>query len=479
MKSVGIATILSFILGLHPGHGQIDGYEIVVTIDKIKDNVLYLGYPYGDKKYIQDTAEAQNGHTFVFAGDSAITGGVYFIYNPNGVYFDFILNEPRFSLTTDTTDLVGKMQVKGSRENELFFNFQRFMRDKQSEARELSNRLNADKDNQQIKDRLRELNEAVQQYRSELIENNGATFAARFIQATQEIQVPDPPVDDQGKEIDPNYRYKYYKKHYFDHIDFSDPRMLRTPIFHSKMMDYLEKLTVKHPDSIIVSARHIIDKARADKDVFRYCLVTLSNKYETSNIMGMDAVFVDLAERYYLTGQAYWADDELTEKIRDRVKALKPTLIGNQAPEMVLLDTAMRQVRLSAIHSDYVVLYFYDPDCGHCKTKTPALRQLYNEKLKDMGVEVLGACTTYDKDKDNPKAIKKWKDYVKDNELNWINAADPLLRSNFRADYNIDSTPKLFVVDSNKKIIAKRLDVDQLEDFIERHQKMESAHTPG
>ena len=146
---------------------------------------------------------------------------------------------------------------------------------------------------------------------------------------------------------------------------------------------------------------------------------------------------------------------------------------------MVLLDTAMHPVRLSAIHSDYVVLYFYDPDCGHCKKKTPELRQLYNEKLKDMGVEVLGACTIYDKDAENLKAIKKWKDYIRENKLNWINAADPLLRSNFRADYNIDSTPKLFVVDSNKKIIAKRLDVDQLEDFIERHHKMESGQAPG
>ena len=59
---------------------------------------------------------------------------------------------------------------------------------------------------------------------------------------------------------------------------------------------------------------------------------------------------------------------------------------------------------------------------------------------------------------------------IRDNDLNWINAADPQLRSNFRAEYNIDSTPKIFVVDNEKKIIAKRLDVDQLEDFIKRHQ---------
>jgi peroxiredoxin len=200
-------------------------------------------------------------------------------------------------------------------------------------------------------------------------------------------------------------------------------------------------------------------------------VVTITNKYETSNIMGMDAVFVDLAERYYLNGDAFWADEELLGKISKRVNALKPTLIGNDAPMMVLQDTSMNRVALQSIRSDYVVLSFYDPDCGHCKKKTPALNKLYNEKLKDMGVEVLGACTVTD--------VDKWKKYVRDNDLNWINAADPQLRSNFRADYNLDSTPKIFVVDHEKKIIAKRLDVDQLEEFIKKHQGLDKNQNPG
>ncbi len=435
---------------------------------------LYLGYPYGDKKYIQDTASADSNRKFIFTGDSVLTGGIYFIYNPNGVYFDIVVNEPSFSLETDTLDFIGKMRVTDSRENQVFFGFQKFMREKQAEAKSINSQLKADPDGpdaEKLKNQLRDLDVEVKKYRSDLIEKNSSTFAAKFISATEEIVVPDPPKDADGKDIDPTFRYRYYKSHYFDHIDFSDERMLRTPIFHTKVDDYLEKLTVKHPDSIAVSARYIIDKSRANPNVFRYCLVTITNKYETSNIMGMDAVFVDLAEMYYLNGYAFWADEELTSKISKRVNELKPTLIGKQAPNMVLLDTSMNRVTLESIRSDYVVLYFYDPDCGHCKKKTPALNKLYNEKLKDMGVEVLGACTVTD--------IDKWKKYIKDNDLNWVNAADPQLRSNFRAEYNIDSTPKIFVVDGEKKIIAKRLDVDQLEDFIKRHQGVDKGQNPG
>ena len=53
-------------------------------------------------------------------------------------------------------------------------------------------------------------------------------------------------------------------------MDFSDSRMLRTPIFFNKMDQYLEKLTPKHPDSIIVSADFLVEQSRANKKIFQY-----------------------------------------------------------------------------------------------------------------------------------------------------------------------------------------------------------------
>lgn len=441
---------------------QTPAYEYTVTIKNTNDTVCYLGYPYGDKRYIQDTAIVQNKNTFVFRGDTSLTGGLYFIYTPNNVYFDLVVNEQKIIIETDVADLVGKMKVIESEENRIFHDFETFMRLKQEEAKKQSDKLKSNKEGpmaDSIRKNLKVLDKEVKQYRHNLAKKYPDTFIAKFIMSTVDVEVPDPPegLDDQGKQL---FRYNYYKKHFFDNIDFSDERMLRTPVFHKKIMTYLEKMTPQHPDSIIKSAHYIIDKSKTNKDVFRYCLVTISNKYETSNIMGMDAVFVDLAENYYMKGDAFWTDDDLDKKIRDRVKELKPTLLGKRAPNMSLVDTLSRPISLYAIKSDYIILYFYDPDCGHCRKKTPILRELYNDSLKNMGVEVLAVNTVTD--------IDKWKKFIKDNKLNWLNAGDPNLHDNFRANYNINSTPKLFVVDENKKIIAKRLDVDQLKDFIKR-----------
>jgi len=471
-RSFFIATILLLIAA--SAYSADEAYEIKVKIRNYKGEVCYLGYPYGDKKYLADTAQKNDQGEFVFSGTKPLDGGLYFIYAapPASLYFDIVVAEPKFSLETDTLDYIGDMKCTGSLENELFFGFQRFMRDKQKQAMDLSEKLKitadqAEKD--KITAQLSSLDTEVKTYREQLIQKNPGSFAAKFIKSTIVVDVPESPRGDDGKEIDPNFSYKYYKDHYFDYIDFSDPKMLRTPNFYQKVDEYLEKMTVKHPDSIISSAHTIIEKSRADKEVFRYCVVNITYKYETSNIMGMDAVFVDLADNYYLSGDAFWADSALMAKITDRVDRLKPNLIGKPAPKLILLDTMMRPVNVANIKASYTVLYFYDPDCGHCKKKTPVLKDLYEQKLKSMGVAVVAA--------NIKKEVDEWKKYIKEQKLTFTNLADPNLQSNFRYEYNIETTPQLYILDDKKNIIAKRLDVEQIEEFINKQIELKTSQT--
>ncbi len=470
-----IILTLFFIVGVSSANAEDSAYRIEVKINNFQGDVCYLGYPYGDKKYLADTAKINDGGIFVFEGSKPLDGGVYFIYSPKNLYFDLIVAEPNFSLETDTVNLIKHMKPTGSLENKVFFDFQQFMREKQKLAGEISKQLkdSTDQDEQdRLKEQLKTLDGEVKSFRATIMEKYPETFAVKFIKSTIDVEVPTPPMDENGNAINPNFGYNYYKAHYFDNMDFSDKKILRTPNFYSKIEDYLEKYTVKHPDSIIASAHNIIEMARANDDVFRYCVVTITYKYETSKIMGLDEVFVDLSESYYLSGDAFWADSTLTAKITDRVNRLKPNLLGKPAPKMMLLDTLLKPISLYALKSDYFVLYFYDPDCGHCKKKTPLLKELYDAKLKDLGVTVIAA--------NIKKDVDKWKKYIKEQDLNWINMADPKVRSNFRYEYNIESTPVIFILDSQKKIIAKKLDVEQVEGFIKRQIEIKSkSQNPG
>jgi peroxiredoxin len=467
---VNLVLLLAFVsIGVFKApltQAQPKGYNIKVKITGIEDSVCYLGYHYGDQKYLQDTATVEKDGWVNFVGKKTLPTGVYFIYTPNKVFFEIIVKEPQFTLETNVENFITSMKVKGSPENLIFNDFQRFMMKNQKKADDLSKRMEKAKENKDSVELLRKeiaaINQEVKDFKTSLLKKHPETFTARLIHIMDRPEVPEAPKDANGVPLDSLFAYKYYRNHFFDQIDFASSDILRTPVFHGRLMEYFDKLIAQHPDSIAKAADVILTKAAQDKDVFRYVLVKLTHKYETSKIMGMDAVFVHLAENYYLKGKADWADEELLGKFRERVKELKPTLIGKKAPGMILMDTLFSQVSLYNIPAKYTVLYFYDPDCGHCKKKTPMLKDIYF-KLKPKGVEVAAICTVTD--------IKKWKKYVKDNELEWLNLADPYYKSNFREQYSIKSTPVILILNEKKEIIARRIDVEDIEPFLEHYSK--------
>jgi peroxiredoxin len=339
------------------------------------------------------------------------------------------------------------------------------MADKQRESTVFTSKLGSldpQKDSSEIKqvrEEILAIRDQIEQFQIDLAQKHQDLFVSELLMAMQKPEVPEYPSGDDGEVEDKNLQFFYYKEHFFDNFDLSSSGLLRTPLYQPKVDEYLDKLTFQHPDSIKKAADYLLSLTESNQETFRYVMVRLTTKYETSKVMGMEEVFVYLAENYYLTGKAFWADEDLVEKFQKRINELKPNLIGAIAPDMILLDTMMKKVQLSQLKSRFIVLYFYDPDCGHCKKITPVLYELY-KKIKGKGVEVMAACTVTD--------IEKWKKYIRTNNLNWLNVSDPYYKSNFRAEYDIKTTPLIFILNDEKEIIAKRLGVDQIEDFIDR-----------
>lgn len=209
--------------------------------------------------------------------------------------------------------------------------------------------------------------------------------------------------------------------------------------------------------------------------MYKYIVNFITNKYMNSKIMGMDAVFVHMAENYYFDGKADWMSEKQLKDWKERVKKTKPLLIGKQAPMISLADTSgERFISLGNLDAKYTIVYFWDPDCGHCQTATPKLKKAY-DSLKTRGVEVYAVGT--------PLKNKEWKKYIRKHDLNWINVSDnphinnnpreylgrtDLKSMNFRDTYDIYSTPRIFLLDEDKTIIAKELGIDKVANYIDR-----------
>ncbi len=223
----------------------------------------------------------------------------------------------------------------------------------------------------------------------------------------------------------------------------------------------MDKLTPQTPDSINISTDYLISKAQANKEVFKYVVYWLTYTYESSNIMGMDAVFVHMVEKYYVTKQAYWVDSTQLYKITNRAYTLKPLLLGKNAPAIVMQDSTGKNISLYDVKSKYTILIFWDHGCGHCKKEVPKLAELYHKSLKSKGVQVY-AIETEDKPDD-------WKKFIIENKLDWINVHQPdqYQRAVTKKIYDIYSTPVIYLLDEKKIIKAKRIDAEQLENFID------------
>jgi peroxiredoxin len=448
-------------------------YNINVHIDNLKDSTIYLGYYYGDKQYAKDTITLNNKGNGTFEGTDTLPGGIYFILVPNNMFFELLIDkEQKFSIKTeydkDNKELLNdKLSAKGNSDMDMYIDYQKFMSQKGKLAMGLRKRLKkgiSDSEKQIITDSLNLLKNEVKAHWEYIEKNYPKTILASILLCNKDIEVPDPPKDENGVIIDSSFQYKYYKKHYFDYVDFSDDRLLRTQFYHAKVDRYFEKLVIPIPDSIIKESKWILDKASVNDDVFKYTLQMLFNKYNNSNIMGMDKVFVFYADNYYLNGKADWADSTWLAKVRKRTNDLKPNLIGNKAPELQLLDTSDGFVSLYTIEAKYTILFFFEPNCGHCKKATPIMKKL-SDKYWEYGVEVLGIYTQNDK--------KEWIRFIKSQNLdNWINAWDPYNQSNFRHKYDVTATPTIYLLDKDKNIIGKRIDVETVDKILKDRLKI-------
>ena len=461
-----IKSVLSFTLLLALGinaKAAKNVYAIKVRVSGIKDTVCYLANYYGDKQYIQDTGKVDSKGNFMFTGKNKLAGGIYLVVLPSKKFFEIIITDKEqvFSIETDTTDLVKNLVVKGSNENILFYNYLHFIAQKQKDdesARKLLSTAKNSKDSSETQNKLDAIREEVKNKKLNFMKENAGSFVAKVFKASEDIAIPEAPKLSNGR-TDSTFAFRYYKSHYFDNIDFSDDRLLRTPIFASKMKYYLDNLTPQTPDSLNASCDYIIEKARANKEIFKYVVYYTTYTYETSKIMGMETVFVHLVEKYYMTNQAYWMDTTQLKKISERAMTLKPLLIGKRTWNLTLEDTNGVFHPLYDLKSKYTILFFWDPDCGHCQIALPKLVTTYN-KYHSMGVEVYAACTETE--------VSKWKKVIKEKNLKWINVADPNLHNNFRHDYDITTTPQIYLLDENKVIKARRIDVEQLDDILQK-----------
>ena len=441
--------------------------KIKIKIKGTQDTVLYLAHYYGDKTYLDDTAYISKKGEFVFKGDSLLPEGMYIVAGQqNNRYFEFIMDQQQdFSILTDMDDIPGKLTFKGSEINNLFYDYIRVNTKNHMEMKRLSNqkkKLTENTDSINILNKqIAQLNSELENYKKDFITEHPESFISVMFKAMMEPKADNILKIENDRE-DSIYAYNYYKQHYWDNFDVCDARLLRTPLFYNKLEKYFTKVLYQTPDTIIKEADIFIEMTRPEKETFKYTIWYLTFKFETSNVMGFDEIFVHMTDTYYTSGEAFWADSSVVKSITKHANALRPVLIGNQGPNLILLDTNNSFTSLYAIEADYTIILFYEPDCGHCKREITALKTW--EQESEIDFKVFAVCTD--------TSLVAWKKFIREKEMHWINVnGTRSVTPDYHGLYNIQMTPSIFLMDEKKKIIAKRLKTEQLRPFLENYIK--------
>ena len=472
MKKFGLTVLLFCSIILSTSAQEKPGYHISVKMNGVEpDKYVHLAHYYGYNQYLKvDSAKAENG-VLHFKGKEPLKGGIYLIVLSPAKYYDIVVsgNEPEFTVEADTSDFIKSVKFTGTKENDILFNYRKFLADKSDEAMAIQKMMQIQKDQVATeinRGKMKTLQDEVTAYMKNAVTTNEATFAGKIIKANMEPELPkEAPILANGKR-DSTYLFNLYKKKFFENIDFTDERMLRTPFIQSKVEKYFKDLVYQVTDSINVDADKVLKMAKKNKEVYRYVLWMVTNKYENIDIVGLDGVFIHLAEDYYLR-DADWLDSTQRAKFQERVSILKPIQTGKIMPALILSDTLGVEQSLHNVKAKYTIVYFYSPDCGHCKDHAPELVKYYDEN-KSKGIEVLNVAVDYDLDK-----IKKFVSTYKTGKMR--NLWDSKGRYVFRNKFDIYSTPTSYILDSEKRILGKRIPIEEFNKFIEFQEKQAAS----
>ncbi len=468
------------------------GYDMRFNFKGNKDTMMYLVKYIWDQKYIIDTCKNLKNGQVVFKGKEALDKGVYVLVSQGkSIYFDIFVNEgQKFTMNCDNADIVNSMKVVGSKENETFFDYIKFITAKNQEFGKYQGQtkgMNKKDSTKFMLDKITGMNADVQNFEKAFMEKTKGTYVHDVMNLKTEKNPTDVPKASNGRP-DSVYQYYWYKSHFFDGIDLKDDRIIRAPFFADRVKRYFDQVILQAPDTVIAEIDKILAKSTQDSLVYNLLLNYFTYKYEIDKRMGFDKVFVHICNKYIATGKANKAypDAESRKKIVDRSKLLEAILLDSQAPEIYMIDTVHgREVMklgfdtaktsesitklyykhadklapwfktIAQINAKYTVLVFWSVDCGHCQTEIPKLNDTLRKTLKGkVDYKVFAVYTKED--------FEAWRKFIIDKKLDFINVFDPVHINDLKNKYDIYSTPVIYILDKNKKIKAKRLSSEQV-----------------
>ena len=238
--------------------------------------------------------------------------------------------------------------------------------------------------------------------------------------------------------------------HFWDGIENFDGPTDENPILASQLDFYFDKLVAPLPDSITLEINRLIERAESNTDLRDFILWHLLERYRHPEYMSQDQVFVWLYDQYLSQLEIKDLNERNLALIQDKAERLRRLALFSPAPNFRLNDS----FDLQSVESEYTILFFYDHDCDLCHQEMRDLDSVCaaHPELTTIAFDLNPESSVGFEIR--PKGNGDLKSPIQDRRI-----ANP---SELIRLYDIETTPLIYILDKDKRIIAKKLRAKQI-----------------
>jgi len=419
-----------------------------------------LGYYLGGQAFrLDSTLLLTPGQAFQF-DKKALKPGLYFLSAGSRRLLDFVVASPADSFLIRGT--LAQAEVLGSEENQAYFLFEQGRKQLEEKILAKTQML------QMVDQATKGQKEAVEPLQTDLedLYKMGDSLAISFINEyesslyAQMLRSVRPPIAPENVQHSGGSELLFWQRvHYFDHTNFQDERLLHNHFWHTFFDGYFAQFVTPHPDSLLQSISEVLAKMPRNGLFYQFTVLRLTRFFEQNNAPGADRVFVYLVEKHLPKDRTPWLDLATLERLHYKADAHRPNLTGSLALNFELPDENGQVHFLYEVQAPITMLVFYSPLCDHCKEVMPKIYQTHLD-YGPKGLKTVAVNTD--------QQHVYWKKMVGQQSWNWLNLASPEGIEALEKQYSAVNLPVIYLLDRDKRILAKRVSAEQLGEMLSR-----------
>lgn len=415
---------------------------------------------FAEENFLADTTVVGSDGVIHFENPEGFPQGIYYVSFAPKRYLQLMLGkDQKFTISTSAANPDGDIKINGSDENSAFFENLLLEKEGNKQLQAINARLQAAAEGSPERKAIQAEQDALLDKRdadlAKLYKKYPNTLFEKFKRAGANPRV--------RTDVPKEQMAYYYRQDFWKDVDFSDRRLVRTPVIKNKLERFFKELTPQNHDSIFASATRLVDQTLVHPEYFKFIANWIVRQYEPTKTTLMDPEFVHvkMLQKYFQQDRAFWADSLTTWGLQNRAAEMANSLMGMKGPNVISKDLNGVTHELMASKADYLVVYMFAPSCEHCQEQTPKLVEWYKE-WNPKGVDVYAIAL--DSNVDDPNELAN---YIKKTNMPFPVIWDKTNRSIYKT-YYVDITPEIYVMNPEREIIAKNLKVFQIETMINR-----------